>query len=113
MKHSNVRVTIIVSAKKIIVEILAHVFVRNANTQVITYDEIISVMDNVLTKMTSTIATNVTESYHSKKVRYKFDCQILHTVLLAIILLLVITIICYYNTRNRSKYKDMDAKNEK
>ena len=74
MKHSNVRVTIIVSAKKIIVEILAHVFVRNANTQVITYDEIISVMDNVLTKMTSTIATNVTESYHSKKVRYKFDC---------------------------------------
>ena len=74
MKHSNVRVTIIVSAKKIIVENLAHVFVRNANTQVITYDEIISVMDNVLTKMTSTIATNVTESYHSKKVRYKFDC---------------------------------------
>ena len=111
MKHSNVRVTIIVSAKKIIVEILAHVFVRNANTQVITYDEIISVMDNVLTKMTSTTATNVTENYHSKKVR--FYCQILHTVLLAIILLLVITIICYYNTRNRSKYKDMDAKNEK
>ena len=70
MKHSNVRVTIIVSAKKIIVENLAHVFVRNANTQVITYDEIISVMDNVLNKMTSTI----TESYHSKKVRYKFDC---------------------------------------
>ena len=70
MKHSNVRVTIIVSAKKIIVEILAHVFVRNANTQVITYDEIISVMDNVLTKMTSTTATNVTENYHSKKVRF-------------------------------------------
>ena len=70
MKHSNVRVTIIVSAKKIIVEILAHVFVRNANTQVITYDEIISVMDNVLTKMTSAIATNVTENYHSKKVRF-------------------------------------------
>ena len=111
MKHSNVRVTIIVSAKKIIVEILAHVFVRNVNTQVITYDEIISVMDNVLTKMTSAIATNVTENYHSKKVR--FYCQILRTVLLAIILLLVITIICYYNTRNRSKYKYMDAKNEK
>ena len=70
MKHSNVRVTIIVSAKKIIVEILANVFVRNANTQVITYDEIISVMDNVLTKMTSTTATNVTENYHSKKVRF-------------------------------------------
>ena len=70
MKHSNVRVTIIVSAKKIIVEILAHVFVRNVNTQVITYDEIISVMDNVLTKMTSAIATNVTENYHSKKVRF-------------------------------------------
>ena len=74
MKHFNVRVTIIVSAKKIMVEILAHIFVRNANTQVMMYDEIISVMDNVLTKMTSTIATNVIENYHSKKVRYKFDC---------------------------------------
>ena len=74
MKHFNVRVTIIVSVKKIMVEILAHIFVRNANTQVMMYDEIISVMDNVLTKMTSTIATNVIENYHSKKVRYKFDC---------------------------------------
>ena len=74
MKHFNVRVTIIVSAKKIMVEILAHIFVRNANTQVMMYDEIISVMDNVLTKMTSTIATNVIKNYHSKKVRYKFDC---------------------------------------
>ena len=53
-------------------------------------DEIISVMDVVSTKMTNTIATNVmsTSSINcqSKKVRYKTDCYILHTVLLVIIL---------------------------
>ena len=57
-------------------------------------DEIVIVMDNLLT---NTIKTNVISTasinYHSKKVR---DCYILHTVLLAIILLLRITIICYH-----------------
>ena len=46
--------------------------------------------------MTIVIATNVTSNVslncHSKKVR---DCYILHTVLLAIILLLIVTIMCY------------------
>ena len=50
-----------------------------------TCDEIISVMDTLLTKNTNTIATNVTSTAsincHSKKVRYKTDCYILHTVL--------------------------------
>ena len=61
-----------------------------ADTSVIKFDEIISVMTIVSTKMTNTIAINVTKNCHGKKVR---DCYILHTVLLAIILLLIITII--------------------
>ena len=45
-----------------------------------------------------------------KKVRYKIDCYILHTVLLSIILLLIIIIIiCYYYAKHRSKQKDLDA----
>ena len=47
-------------------------------------------MTIVSTKMTNTIATNVTKNYSGKKVR---DCYILHTVLLAII---YITIDNYY-----------------
>ena len=50
-------------------------------------------MNIVSTTKTSTIATNVTKNCLSKKVK---DCYILHTVLLAITLLLIITIICYY-----------------
>ena len=60
-------------------------------------DEIITNMDIVSTKKTNTIETNVTSTAsincHSKKVR---DCYILHTVLLVIILLLIVTIICYH-----------------
>ena len=58
-----------------------------ADTSVISCHEILSVMDIVSTKMTNTIATNVTKNCHSKKVRHKIDCYILHTVLLVIILL--------------------------
>ena len=50
----------------------------------IEWDEIISVMDIVSTKMTNTIAKNVTSTAsincHSKKVR---DCYILHTVFIS------------------------------
>ena len=56
-----------------------------ADTSVIACDEPISVMDIVSTKMTNTKATNVLINWHIKKVRYKIDCYILHTVLLAII----------------------------
>ena len=64
-----------------------------AVTSVITWDEIISVMDIVSTKMTNTLATNVSINSDDKKVRYYY---ILHTFLLVIISLLIITIICYY-----------------
>ena len=39
----------------------------------IAFDEIISVMDIVLTKMTNTIASNVTINSNDKKVKYKID----------------------------------------
>ena len=42
---------------------------------------------------------------HSRKVRYKIDCYILHTGLLAIILLLIIAIICYRYAKHWSKQK--------
>ena len=52
-------------------------------------DEIIIAMNNVSTK--NTLATNITSTasinYHSIKVR---DCYILHTVLLAIVSLLIL-----------------------
>ena len=70
-----------------------------ADTSVIECDDIAS------TKMTNTIATNVTKNYHDKKARYKFDCYILYTILLLIILLLIITIICYHYAKHRSKQK--------
>ena len=51
-------------------------------------DGIVIVMDNLSTKKTNAIATNVTSiasvNWHSKKVR---DCYVLHSVLLAFILL--------------------------
>ena len=51
-------------------------------------------------KKTNTTATNFTSTdlinYHSKKVRYS---NILHIVLLAIILPLMITIICYHYSK--------------
>ena len=68
---------------------------RVADTSVTQCDEIVIVMNNLSTKKINTTTTNVTSTalinWHSKKVR---DCYILHTVLLAIILVLIITIIC-------------------
>ena len=73
-----------------------------ADTSVTECDEIIIVMDIVSTKMTNTIAANITSTpsinCYSKKVRY---CHILHTVLLVIILLLIIIIICYYYAKQK------------
>ena len=60
-------------------------------------DKIVIVIDNLSTKKKNTTTTNVTSTAsincHSKKVT---DCYILHTVLLAIILLSIITIIYYH-----------------
>ena len=58
--------------------------------------------------MAHTIATNVSINSH-KKVRCKIDCFILYTVLLVIIFLLIITVICYHYTKQRSKPKGIDA----
>ena len=76
----------------------------------ITCDEIIAVTNIVSTKMINTIAISTASiTYHSKKVRYKIDCNILHTGLLVIILLLIIAIISYHYSKNRSKQKGIDA----
>ena len=76
----------------------------------IKFDEIISVMTIVSTKMTNTIAINVTKNCHGKKVRYKIDSYVLHRVLSAIILLLLtITIIYHHNAKYRSKQTTRDA----
>ena len=80
-----------------------------ADTSVIACEEIISVMDIIVsTKITNTTATNLRKDCHSKKLRYKSDCYILHTDLLAILLILTITIICYIMQRI-SKKKDIEA----
>ena len=65
---------------------------------------------NILSrKTTNTIARNVSINSDGKKVRYKIDVYILQTVLLAIILLLIITIICYHYAKHWSKQETIDA----
>ena len=71
-------------------------------------DVIMYVMDIVPKNVANTIATNVTSAVSTnfyKKVRYKMDFYILHTVLLVIILLFMIAIICYHYAKHRSKLK--------
>ena len=69
-------------------------------------DQIVIDMNNLSTKKTNILTTNVTSTAsincHSKKVR---DCYILHTVLLAIILLLIIIAICYHYAKQKGIYK--------
>ena len=67
-----------------------------ADTSVIMCDEVISVIDIVSTKMTKYYSKNVSINPDCRKVRYKFDCYILHAVLLATILLLMITLVWYH-----------------
>ena len=80
------------------------------DTSVTQCDEFGFVMNNlstktviaIATKKTNIIATNVTNTAsincYSKKVRC---CYILHTFLLVIILLMTITIICYYYAKGK------------
>ena len=109
MKHVHVNVKIIINVKKIIFRILAHVFVRRVkylktitDTSVTECDNVIIVINNVSTKKTNTIATNITSTasinFYSKKVR---DCFILHTVFLVIIFLLIIIVICYHYAKQK------------
>ena len=66
------------------------------------FDETVIVMNNVSTKKTKTVATNVTNTAltncHSKKVR---EYCILHRGLLAIMLLLIITIVFYHCVKHK------------
>ena len=89
-----------------------------ADDSKIVYDEIMYVMDVASTNLTNIIPTNVTNtilanvtsivpSNFHKKVRYKMDCYILHTVLLVIKLLLIITIVCYHYSKHWSKLEKM------
>ena len=102
--------------QKLIVGILAHVFMRIASIWKvllilhIACDKTIDVMDIVSTKMTNTVvASTVSINSDSKNVRSKIDCYILHGVLLVIVLLLIVTIICYHYEKHRSKQKSIDA----
>ena len=65
---------------------------------VIRCDQIINPTD-IATTVTSTVSAN----FHHKKVRYKINCYTLHTVLLVVILLFIISIICYHYDKHRSK----------
>ena len=75
----------------------------------ITCDETISVMDIVSTKITNTLATNVSINSYDKKLRYNIDYYILNAILVVIILPLIITIACYHYAKHRSKQKSIDA----
>ena len=66
-------------------------------------------MNIVSTKMTNTVATNVSITCHSKKITYKIACYILNAVLLAIILLLIITIGCNHYANHKAKQKSINA----
>ena len=66
-------------------------------------------MDFVSRKTSKSVATSLSINCHNNKVRYKIDCYILYTVLLAIILLLIITVIFYYCAKHRSKQKGVNA----
>ena len=61
------------------------------------FHEIIYFVDIVLTNVTSTVSINSAD----RKVKYKMDCYFLHTILLVIILLCIITIICYHYAKHR------------
>ena len=58
-----------------------------------------------VTYVTDIVSTNASINFDDKKVRYKMDCYILHTVLLVITLLLIIAIIYHY-AKHRSKLKN-------
>ena len=67
--------------------------------------------------MTNTIQTNLMNTMpinsDDKKVLRKINCYILHTFLLAIMLLFIIAIIWHHYAKNRSKQKRTGASNIK
>ena len=67
-------------------------------------DEIINAAACVSKNESVNVMSTVSTNFH-KKVKYKMDCYMLHSVLLVIILLFTITIICNYYAKRRSKPK--------
>ena len=84
---------------------------------VITCDEIINAAEsastNVSTNLMSTVSTNVASNaslnFYNRKVRYKIDFYILHTVLSVPLLLFIIIIIYNHYAKHRSKQKNIDT----
>ena len=64
-------------------------------------DKIVIAMDNYSTKKTNTIPTNATSTTSINRHSKKSKRYILHTVLLAIFLLLIVTIICYHYAKQK------------
>ena len=73
----------------------------------------INVANIIPRNMANAISRNVTSNRSNnsdhKKVRYKMDCYILHTVLLVIILSFTIAIVWYHYAKHRSKQKQLLA----
>ena len=95
MKHVNVSVEIILHIKKDYSWNPSTCICENAkylkssvDDSKIAFDEIIYFMDIVSTNVTSIMSTNVTSTmltnFCNKKLGYKMNCYILHTVLLVI-----------------------------
>ena len=81
------------------------------DASVIECDQIITILDIISTIKTNTIATNAVSTAsincHSIKVR---DYYILHTLVLAAILLLIIITICYHYAKQKVQYKMNELK---
>ena len=74
------------------VEYLASTF----DDSVFMCDKIITDADSVSTYVPENVTSTASINSDDKKVRYKMDCYILHTVFLLVILLFIIAIICYH-----------------
>ena len=73
----------------------------------ITFDEIISDADRVSTNVPKNNTSIVLTNFHSKKVRHKRDCYILHTALPVIVLLFLSVTICYHYAKHGSELKNL------
>ena len=79
------------------------------DNSVIVCNEIVSITDSVSTNVISSVPANVTSNVSinsdNKKIRYKMNCYNLQMFMLVVILLFLITIICYHYTKHWSKLK--------
>ena len=79
------------------------------DNSVIVCNEIVSITDIVSTNVISSVPANVTSNVSinsdNKKIRYKMNCYNLQMFMLVVILLFLITIICYHYTKHWSKLK--------